>query len=99
MYDVPAKYRATYERALAGRSPKAAIKAHCLMCCGWQIREVQLCTAPKCPLFTMRKRYFKGKSGPQTEKTASGTPGNEIRAQSVVYRGLTVCGHVVEGGE
>ena len=72
MYDVPPKYRATYQRALAGNSPKAAIKAHCLMCCGWQIREVQQCTAPNCPLFTLRKRYFRRKTGPQRAETASG---------------------------
>ncbi len=52
--ELPAKYRQLYQRALDGRSRRAAIRAHCLMCCGWQAVEVELCTAPECPLFPFR---------------------------------------------
>ena len=78
MYDVPVKYRATYGRALAGRSAKAAIKAHCLMCCYWQIREVQQCTAPACPLFALRKRYFPRESGLERSRTGANASETEI---------------------
>jgi hypothetical protein len=99
VYNVPVKYRATYERALAGRSAKAAIKAHCLMCCYWQIREVQRCTDPACPLFALRKRYFKRESGPEESKTGSSTPETGFRAPGVDYRGLTACGQTTEAAQ
>ena len=68
MYDVPMRYRATYKRALSGKSPKAAIKAHCLMCCGWQLKEVKLCTAPHCPLYPLSRRYFRLQKGLDEER-------------------------------
>ena len=48
---IPRAYRATYDRAMTGKSRKAAMHAFCLECCGWQIKEVFLCTAPQCPLY------------------------------------------------
>ncbi len=53
MPDIPAKYRKLYERARAGK-PKAAIRAHCLMCVGWEPAEVERCTATGCPLYSLR---------------------------------------------
>ncbi|MGB2985017.1 MAG: hypothetical protein WBE26_03965 [Phycisphaerae bacterium] len=52
--DIPQRYRRLYRKAMAGRSLKAAIRAHCLMCVGWQEREVRLCMAPSCPLYPYR---------------------------------------------
>jgi len=52
--EVPQIYRAGYLKALAGRSPKAAIKAFCLECVGWQRAEVAACTALACPLWSYR---------------------------------------------
>ena len=52
--EVPEKNRRTYDRAMAGRSQSAAIRAHCLMCCAWQAKEVRLCTARGCPLYPYR---------------------------------------------
>ncbi len=52
--EVPAKYQRLFERARTGRSRKAAIRAHCLMCVGWLEREVEKCTSPTCPLFHYR---------------------------------------------
>ena len=68
MYDVPMRYRATYQRARSGKSPRAAIKAHCLMCCGWQLKEVKLCIAPDCPLYPLRTRYFRVQTGLDEKK-------------------------------
>jgi hypothetical protein len=52
--DVPEHHRKLYDRAMTGRSSKAMIHCYCLMCCGWQLREVDLCTAPSCPLYAQR---------------------------------------------
>ena len=52
--DVPTKYRDLYRRAYAGKSRKAAIRAHCLECVYWSPKEVALCTAPACPLYEFR---------------------------------------------
>ncbi len=54
--DVPRKFQRLYERAMSGKSRKAAIRAHCLMCMGWQPHEVPLCTAPGCPLYPYRRQ-------------------------------------------
>jgi hypothetical protein len=54
--EVPKKYRGLYERAMQGKSRKAAMHAFCLECCYWQIKEVQLCSDTGCPLFPYRPR-------------------------------------------
>ncbi|MFA5423555.1 MAG: hypothetical protein WC374_06815 [Phycisphaerae bacterium] len=41
--ECPRKYRGLYERAMKGKSRKAAMHAFCLECCYWQIKEVRLC--------------------------------------------------------
>jgi hypothetical protein len=50
----PKKYRATYRRAVKGRSLRVCVNAQCLECCGWQSREVAVCTDKGCPLFAVR---------------------------------------------
>jgi hypothetical protein len=52
--DVPQKYRRLYERAMSGRSRRAAIRVNCLWCVGWSEHEVEQCTSPGCPLFGFR---------------------------------------------
>ena len=52
--NVPAKYRDLYRRAYAGKSRKAAIRAHCLECVYWSADEVRRCTDPACPLYEFR---------------------------------------------
>lgn len=54
--DVPAAYRHLYRSAWTGRSRKAAIRAFCLACVGWQPKEVRNCTALTCPLYEFRLR-------------------------------------------
>ena len=51
---IPRKYQGIYDRAMSGKSRKAAIRAFCLECCGWERNEVALCTDPGCPLFPYR---------------------------------------------
>ncbi len=52
--EIPKKYRRLYDRAMSGKSPKAARKAQCLECVGWVIKEVFRCTDSGCPLHPYR---------------------------------------------
>ena len=52
--DFPKQYRVLYRKAISGRSRRAAISAHCLMCMGYSVRQVRNCTAPACPLYPYR---------------------------------------------
>ena len=52
--DIPPKYRGNYERAMASKSRKAAIRAQCLECCGWNSKEVRNCTSTDCTLYKFR---------------------------------------------
>jgi hypothetical protein len=51
---VPVLYRPTYERAFAGNSKAAGIKAMCLSCCGNVRAEVTACQTFACPLHSYR---------------------------------------------
>lgn len=51
---VPAHYRKIYERAYAGTSRSAAIKAFCLDCVGFSRADITSCTAKACPLYSYR---------------------------------------------
>lgn len=59
MEEVPAFRRGTFLRAYTGKSRNAAIKAFCLRCVGYLSKDVQNCTAFKCPLHQYRP-YQKG---------------------------------------
>ena len=51
---IPKVHRANYDKAVRGRSMKAATKAFCLECVGGSPSEVARCTAPACPLYEYR---------------------------------------------
>lgn len=51
---IPKLYRALYDRAITGRSRKAAMHSFCVECCGHEIREVYLCTDLACQLYAYR---------------------------------------------
>lgn len=51
---MPNIHRANYDKAMRGKSKKAAIKAFCLMCVCWQKEEVRLCSDLACPLYPYR---------------------------------------------
>jgi len=52
--DIPRKYQRIYDRAMSGKSRKAAMRAFCLECVGWECNEVALCTDKNCPLYSYR---------------------------------------------
>ena len=51
---MPRKYRRLYDRAIGGRSLRSCINAQCLECCGWQSKEVALCSDVACTLWAVR---------------------------------------------
>ena len=51
---IPKLYLGIYDRAMTGKSRKAAMHAFCLECVGWVVQEVFLCTDPGCPLYPYR---------------------------------------------
>jgi hypothetical protein len=63
---MPRAYRGIYERAVAGKSRKAAMHAFCNECCGWQIKEVFLCIDLGCPLYPYRP---KSRVSPEAHKS------------------------------
>jgi len=63
--DMPRQYRATYDKAVSGKSRKAAQQSFCLECCGWQIKEVYLCTAVACSLWPYRQEPRASQSKPE----------------------------------
>jgi len=47
-------YRRIYDKAVEGKSLRAAINAQCLDCCASQRDEITLCTDLACPLYAVR---------------------------------------------
>jgi len=52
--EMPETMRKTYQRAMRGRSQKAAIVSFCFECVGYLRPEVELCTDLGCPLYPYR---------------------------------------------
>jgi len=53
--EMPVSHRLGYLRAVRGKAaPRAAIRAFCLECVGWDRHEVGMCTATACPLYKYR---------------------------------------------
>jgi len=52
--DMPKPYRSTYNRAMGGKSLRAAIRSFCLECVCWQREEVRRCPSYPCPLWPYR---------------------------------------------
>lgn len=76
---MPSSCRRGYRLAVAGRSLRAAVKAVCLECVGWQRPEVTACSAVACPLWAMRpfQASEKANGGPLSSAGAAhgGTEG------------------------
>ena len=53
---IPDRYRKLYGRALKGKSLRASIHAHCMMCVGWEHEAAKDCTDPNCPLLPASAR-------------------------------------------
>lgn len=60
---MPRSYRATYDRAVEGKSLRAAINSFCLECVCWQIDEVRKCTDLACPLYAVRPYQRSSQNG------------------------------------
>lgn len=54
--DIPARYVRMFEKILAGKSRKLAIKGMCLECMGYDLSEIYQCTDPNCALFAYRPK-------------------------------------------
>lgn len=54
LQEMPKSCQTNYKKAMTGRSIKAAIKAACLECVGWQRKEIKSCTSLACPLYPYR---------------------------------------------
>ena len=54
MRKIPKKYNSMYNKALAKKSRKAAIRSFCLECVGYSEKEVKVCTDDGCPLYRYR---------------------------------------------
>ncbi len=68
--EMPRAYRATYRKAVEGKSLRACINAFCLECMGWQRDEVRKCTAPACPLWSVRPYRERHRASQEPHKTA-----------------------------
>ncbi len=64
--EMPRSHRACYDKAVSGKSRKAAMRAFCLECCGYEIREVFLCTDLGCPLYPYRPRSRVSQGAPES---------------------------------
>ena len=51
---MPRSYRACYDKAVSGKSLRAAINSFCLECVCWQTKEIRICTDLACPLWMVR---------------------------------------------
>lgn len=63
---MPKLYRGVYDKAMSGKSRKAAMRAFCLECVMWQINEVYLCTDAACPLHPYRATPRVAQSAPES---------------------------------
>jgi len=50
--DVPPRYRDMIRKALEGKLTRAqAIKAKCIECCGFEVKQARDCGVETCPLY------------------------------------------------
>ena len=62
---MPKLYRGIYNKAMTGKSRKAAMRAFCLECVAWQINEVFQCTDAACPLYPYRPSPRSAQGAPE----------------------------------
>ncbi len=79
--DMPKVYRSSYDKAVSGKSLRAAVNSFCLECCMWEREEVRRCTSLACPLYAVRpyqRSSKKASEGPDfgAESKNSGNEGN-----------------------
>ena len=64
-------YRRLWDKAMTGRSLRAAVRSKCLDCMNWQSVEVKMCTCVACPLFPYRPGQKRNRT-PATVETPQG---------------------------
>lgn len=52
---IPKRYQKLYDRAMKGKSRKAAMKSFCIECMGYDHEEVLNCVDEGCPMFPYRQ--------------------------------------------
>ena len=80
---MPVKFRRAYDKAISGRSRRSAVNIFCAECCGFEIREVHLCTSPECPLYPYRPRSRISQGAPQSLPNRAGLKKTATRASKV----------------
>ncbi len=61
-------YRRNWDKAMTGKSLRAAVKAKCLDCMCWQLTEVYQCSCVACPLYPYRPAPQKARSTRQNTR-------------------------------
>jgi hypothetical protein len=82
--NIPESCLKIYDKAMKGKSLRAAINARCCDCCAWQKAEVHKCTAYSCPLWKVRPYQRRQKAAQslkpvrkgQFQKQTTGKAGN-----------------------
>ena len=74
--EIPPIHRATYKKAVAGKSLRAAVNSFCAECTMWQREEVRLCTSLACQLYPYRP--YKKKSKQASEEANFGAESKKI---------------------
>ena len=60
---IPRAYRKTYDKAVTGKSLRAAVNSQCIECCHYQIEEVRNCSDLACPLYAVRPYQGSSQNG------------------------------------
>ena len=53
---IPRRYSKLYDKAMKGRSRKAAMHMFCAECVGYVSKEIELCSDEGCPLYPYRMK-------------------------------------------
>lgn len=77
---MPRIYRANYDKAMSGKSLRAATKAFCLECVQWQREEVRACPSVACPLYPYRPYRESLKEAPEGGDFGAETTNSEEEA-------------------
>ena len=81
--DAPVSVRGALFRAFSGAAnPRAAIKAMCLTCMGYDRGQIENCTGWSCPLWEYRP--FSAESRPKQEKPHVPTASTIIQAEDQI---------------
>ena len=95
---MPKSYRATYRKAVAGNSLRAAVNSFCLECVGWRVEEIRHCTDLGCPLYAVRPYQGSSQKGddgglsererPNAVSLTASTPQTELSQQNSLDGGF-----------